>query len=102
SAHLDRELRSEEQGEVARHLAACSPCQRERSSLLLLKEELRRQALPAIPANLIAEIESRTVFRMRWRETLRPWWIPTFALATGFAAWLLFHETKLVTPGSST
>src|SRR5258708_26515458 len=102
SAHLDRELRPDEQGEVVRHLAACSPCQREMSSLLLLKEEMRRLPLPSIPAELIAEIESQTVFRMRWREALRPWWIPTFALATGFAAWLLFHGAKPVRPGSST
>jgi len=98
SAYLDRELKLEDQKEVGRHLEACGRCQAELQALLSVKERLRAQSLPSIPADLVAEIESQTVYRPRaWGD--RRWWIPVLALAGAAAGWSLFEFHKPVVPG---
>ena len=71
SAYLDRELSAEDQREVGRHLESCRDCQRESKSLLSVKEILRSQPMPALPREVLAEIEARTIFH-------RPWWERSF------------------------
>jgi predicted anti-sigma-YlaC factor YlaD len=98
SAYLDRELSEADQNEVAHHVDACARCQAEKKSLLTIKEVLRRQPMPAIPADLIARIEEETVFKPRWWElsVVRRLWIPALAGLAAAAGWLfLRHEPRV-------
>ena len=89
SAYLDLELRDDERTEVARHLEGCTACQAERSVFLGLKETLRKERAPAIPAALVAQIEAETIFKRHWWSAYRWRWIPTMAIAGALGAWTL-------------
>jgi anti-sigma factor RsiW len=94
SAYLDRQLHAWEKSAVAAHSESCSDCQREIRSLIELKNVLRGQPLPGLPAAVCAKIQQQTtrpVPRLEWLS-LR-WWVPTLALATAAAGWLTLRWT---------
>lgn len=101
SGYLDRELRAEDTKEVGRHLGECSSCREEFKTLVQLKEALRSQSLPGIPADLVAEIEAQTIDRpipvsAGFFRMLR--WSPV-AIAAAVGAWLLLRSHAQVTGG---
>ncbi len=120
SAYLDRELPEADQKEVSAHVDRCAACKAEMNALLAIKEQLRSQSLPSIPADLIAQIEAQTILAPRWWEKwspfaksvsgdtgLRPsgegWWvqwgIPTLAIAAALGVWAVLHTHQGLRPG---
>jgi len=98
SAYLDRELPQEDHKEVARHLESCAACQGELSSLLAIKEKLRGTHLPSMPADLIAQIETQTLFRAPWWEKAKVWGVPALALAAALGTWAILSLRTLSAP----
>jgi anti-sigma factor RsiW len=101
SSYLDRALGAAEHEGIRRHLETCPHCQTEVRSLLQVKEALRRQTMPEIPADLIAAIESKTIDRSPWWNTdaFRLRWAPTMVgAAAALGAWLLFRSMDTPKP----
>ncbi|MFA5975126.1 MAG: zf-HC2 domain-containing protein [Elusimicrobiota bacterium] len=70
SAYLDGELGPEEAGQVESHLQSCHACQQELSSLKAIQQAIQGVNNPAMPAELVAEIERHTLARQSWWRRL--------------------------------
>jgi anti-sigma factor RsiW len=88
SAYLDRQLYAWERSAVADHAESCLDCQREISAILELKNILRAQPQPGLPAAVCATIKQKTVFASRPSPVALRWMIPSLALAGAAAGWL--------------
>ena len=80
SAYADREASPEERGRVERHLAGCPACRTSLSVLVRLKDSVRLQPDPPMPAALRAALDSMAAEIPRaevvaWRESLFAGWI---------------------------
>jgi len=98
SAYLDRELSQEDQKDVAHHLESCAVCLGEMKALLAIKEQVRGVHLPSMPADLVAQIESQTLFRAPWWEKARIWGVPALALAAALGVWALLYMRTAAGP----
>jgi len=103
SAYLDRELPEADRLEVSAHVDACARCTAEKQSLLSLKETLRAEPMPRLPAEVIARIEAETLWKPRWwqRAEFRRRALPAFvglaAAAAAFSFWKT-HQTPVQSP----
>jgi hypothetical protein len=97
SPYLDRALAQTEQDDVRQHLEGCARCQTEVRSLLQVKEVLRRQTMPEIPTDLLAQIESQTIYRQPWWDTdaFKRRWAPAIVgVAAALSAWFLLNGVE--------
>jgi anti-sigma factor RsiW len=101
SAYLDRQLAAADSQEVQRHLESCAPCTQEVQALLQVKEMLRQQPMPSLPAEVIARIEAKTTLatpppgfgaQAWWQMDLSRYrWIPvSLSVGAALGAWFLF------------
>jgi anti-sigma factor RsiW len=85
SLYLDGELDPAEQARLEEHLAGCASCRATRDAFLKLRELLRAESEPAVPADRLAQRRAlREILRDRPPETF--WRRPVTLPAPGLAA----------------
>jgi predicted anti-sigma-YlaC factor YlaD len=101
STYLDRQLPEADRLEVQRHVESCAACANDVQALLQVKEMLRQQPMPSLPAEVIARIEEKTIHATPWwqMDLNRYRWIPIgLSVSAALGAWMLFktlHNIRL-------